>query len=33
MEQPLIYKYRPKSLNDFEMSNEIIEFLQNLNKY
>ena len=30
MEQPFIYKYRPKSLNDFEMSNEIIEFLQTL---
>ena len=28
MEQPLIYKYRPKSLNDFEMNSEIIELLQ-----
>lgn len=28
MEQPLLYKYRPKSLNDFEMSSEIIELLQ-----
>lgn len=28
MEQPFIFKYRPQTLNDFEMGSEIIELLQ-----
>ena len=30
MDQPFIYKYRPKKLKDFEMSNTIIELLETL---
>ena len=28
MDQPFIYKYRPKSLKDFEMNPTIIELLE-----